>query len=62
MNKDVQIKIFVFRKDDAHWHIILQHEDGHEEISDQSFATREDCEAGIELLTRELQGKLQRVQ
>jgi hypothetical protein len=55
-------KISVYRKDDTHWHVILQHEDGREEISDNSFRSKEECEAAIMQYVKDRKGQLQRFQ
>ena len=57
-----QITILMFRKDDTHWHVILQHEDGSEEISDNSFSSKEECEAAIKQYAEYRRGQLQRYQ
>ena len=57
-----EIKISIFHKDDSHWHVILQHEDGSEEISHQGYPTKEACEAAIQQYVEDCKGKLQRFQ
>lgn len=44
------------------WQIILQYPDGRCRVGDQSFPTREKCEAAIELLAKEMRGDLTRMQ
>lgn len=44
------------------WHIVLEHEDGSREISDQGYATQGACEAAIEQYTKEVDGKMARMQ
>ncbi len=44
------------------WQIVLQYPDGRCRVSDQSFPTRAECEAGIERLAKEMRGNLTRMQ
>ena len=62
MSDQQNTKIFVFRKSDDCWHIVLQHEDGREEISDQAFVSRKECEEAIKLYAAECRGKISRAQ
>ena len=44
------------------WLIVLEHEDGSREISDQSYPTQAECEAAIQQYTKEVDGTMQRAQ
>lgn len=62
MSNQEDIKIGIFCKDDTHWHIILQHADGREEISDNSYLSKEECERAIVEYAKLRKGQLQRYQ
>ena len=57
--QETQIKIF--RKDDR-YHVLLQHADGREELSHQSYPTRQACEAAIQQYVKDRDAQLRRVQ
>lgn len=44
------------------YYVVLRHQDGSEEISDQSFATREECENAIEQYVKDRKVQLMRPQ
>jgi hypothetical protein len=44
------------------YHVVLRHEDGAEEISDQSWNTREECEKAVEQYAKDRGQKLTRTQ
>lgn len=56
-----EINIYTLFKDDR-WRILLRHQDGREEVSEQSWATREECDTAIKQYAKELGAKLSRVQ
>jgi hypothetical protein len=43
-----ELQIHILLKDDGRYYVLLHHLDGREEISQQSFATRQECEEAIQ--------------
>jgi len=58
---EVDVGIFL-NKESGRYHIVLRHKDGREQISDQSFATLEECEDGIKLFAAENNAQYNRIQ
>jgi hypothetical protein len=56
-----ELQIHILFKDD-HYYVLLRHSDGSEEISEQSFATREDCERAIKQYAKDRKAQLRRPQ
>jgi len=56
-----EIKIFIWEEVDK-FRVVLRYPDGREEISDNSWATREECEAAIKEYAAAMEGEIKRVQ
>jgi hypothetical protein len=54
-------RIYVLFRE-SRYYVVLRHEDGTEEISDQSWSTREECEKAIEQYAKDRGEKLTRTQ
>ena len=58
-----ETKIFIWQKaDDNRFYVVLRHADGTEEISQQSWTTREECNKAIEEYAKDRGADLTRVQ
>jgi hypothetical protein len=54
-----EIQIHILHHADR-YHVVLRHPNGREEISDQSFATEQECKSAIEQYVRDRKAQIKR--